>query len=146
MHGYIFRLDQLGFGMDNKLSIDLILVGLPYSFARFLLNYRMNNKETSIPELINLLKTVEPTLMNEGKTVMLVNSSSSKKGSKSKKKKKITKQKGGEAKKKVKETSSNGTCFHFCKECHWKRNCKANMDSKKKVARDAPAPSGFYVI
>ena len=94
MHGYIVRLDQLSFGMDNELSIDLILAGLPDSFAQFMLNYRMNDKKTTIPELINLLKTVEPTLMKEGKTVMLVNSSSSKKGSKNKKKRKFTKQKG----------------------------------------------------
>ena len=33
MHGYIVRLDQLGFGMDNELSIDLILASLPDSFA-----------------------------------------------------------------------------------------------------------------
>ena len=33
MNGYIVRLDQLGFGMDNELSIDLILVGLPDSFS-----------------------------------------------------------------------------------------------------------------
>ena len=55
----------------------------------------MNDKETSIPEMINLLKIVEPTLMKEGNTVMLVNSSSSKKGSKNKRKIKRTKQKGG---------------------------------------------------
>ena len=97
MHGYIVRLDQLGFGMDNELSIDLILAGLPDSFAQFVLNYRMNDKETTIPELINLLKTVEPTLVKEGKTMMLVNSSSSKIGSKNNKKRKITKQKGGGA-------------------------------------------------
>ena len=146
MHGYIVRLDQLGFGMDNELSIDLILAGLPDSFAQFVLNYRMNDKETTILELINRLKTVEPTLVKEGKTVMLVNSSSSKKGSKNKRKRKITKQKGGAAKKKVKETSSKGTCFHCGKEGHWKRNCKAYMESKKKVACDAPPSSGIYVI
>ena len=33
MNEYIVRLDQLGLGMDNELSIDLILDGLPYSFA-----------------------------------------------------------------------------------------------------------------
>ena len=109
MQGYIVRLDQLGFCMDNELSIDLILDGLPDSFAQFVLNYRMNDKETTIPELINLLKTFEPTLMKEGKTVMLMYSSSSKKGSKNKKKRKITKKKGGAAKKKVKETSSKST-------------------------------------
>ena len=35
MHGYIVRLDQLGFGMDNDFSIDLILAGLPDSFTQF---------------------------------------------------------------------------------------------------------------
>ena len=33
MNVYIVRLDQLGFGMDNELSIDLIMAGLPDSFA-----------------------------------------------------------------------------------------------------------------
>ena len=146
MHGYIVRFYQLGFGMDNDLCIDLILASLPSSFAQFVLNYKMNDKETTIPKLINLLKTVEPTLMKEGKTVMLVNSSSSKKGSKNKKKRKITNQKERTAKKKVKETSSKDTCFHYGKESHWKRNCKAYMESKKKVACDAPTPSSIYVI
>ena len=50
------------------------------------------------------------------------------------------------AKKKFRETSSKGTCFHCGKEGHWKRNCKAYMESKKKVACDAPTPSGIYVI
>ena len=54
--------------------------------------------------------------------------------------------KGGAAKKKVKETSSKGTCFHRGKEGHWKRNCKAYMESKRKVECDAPAPSSIYVI
>ena len=33
MNRYIVRSDQLCFGMDNELSIDLILIGLPSSFA-----------------------------------------------------------------------------------------------------------------
>ena len=102
----------------------------------------MIDKETTIPELMNLRKTIEPTLMKGGKNVMLVNSSSSK----NKKKRKITKKKGGATKKKVKETSSKGTCFHCGKESHWKRNCKVYMESKKKVACDAPTLSGIYVI
>ena len=76
---------------NNELSIDLILASLPDSFAQFALNYKMNDKETSIPKLINLLKTVEPTMKNEGKTVMLVDFSGFKKSSKNKKKRKITK-------------------------------------------------------
>ena len=76
----------------------------------------MNDKEASIPKLINLLKIVKSTLKKEGKTVMLVDSSSSKKSSKNKKKRKITKQKGGVAKKKAKEMYSKGTCFHSGQE------------------------------
>ena len=53
--------------MDNELSIDLIFASLPDSFAQFVLNYRMNDKETTIHELINLLKIVESTLMKEVK-------------------------------------------------------------------------------
>ena len=104
--------------MDNELNIDLILVGLPDSFAQFVLNYWMNDKETSIPELINLIKTIEPTLKKEGTTVMLADSSNSKKNSKNKNKRKITKQKGGAAKKKAKETSLKGNCFHCGEEGH----------------------------
>ena len=62
MNGYLVRLDQLGFGMDHELSIDLIMAGLPYIFSQFVLNYKRNDKETTIPELINLLKTIESTL------------------------------------------------------------------------------------
>ena len=105
MNGYIVRLDQLGFGMDSELSIHLILAGLPDNFAQFVLNYRMNDKESSILEQTNLLTTIEPTLKKEGKTVMLMNSF----GSRNKKKRKITKQKGGAAKKKTKEMSLKGT-------------------------------------
>ena len=78
--------------------------------------------------------------------MMLVDSYGSKKGYKNKKKRKITKQKGGATKKKAKETSSKGRCFHCGKEGHWKRNCKAYLESKKRVACDAPISSGIYVI
>ena len=49
MPRYIVRLDQLGFCMDNELSIDLILAGLLDSFAQFVLKYRMTDKDTTIP-------------------------------------------------------------------------------------------------
>ena len=106
------RLAQLGFGMDHELSIDLILAGLLDSLAQFVLNYRMNDKETSLSEPINLLKIVEPTLKKEGKAMMFVDSSGSKKSSKNKKKRKSTKALGGVAKKRGKHTTSKGTCFH----------------------------------
>ena len=59
MNGYIEALGQLGFVMDHKLSIDLILLSFPNSFAQFMIKYHMNNIETTIPGLINMLKTIE---------------------------------------------------------------------------------------
>ena len=60
MNGYIVRLDKLGFGMDSELSINLILASLPNSFAQFVLKYRMNDEKSSIHELINCLKQLNP--------------------------------------------------------------------------------------
>ena len=62
----------------------------------------MNNIESTIPKLINMLKTVEPSLKKEGKVGMLVESFGSKNNSKNKMKKKSTKAKGGVSKKKTK--------------------------------------------
>ena len=62
----------------------------------------MNDKETTIPKLIKLLKTVEPALKKEGKAVMLVDSFGSKKSSKNKKKRKFTKAQGFVSKKREK--------------------------------------------
>ena len=100
MNGYNVRLKQLGFTMDHELSIDLIMIGLSNSFSQFMLNYRINNIESTIPELINMLKAVEPSFKKEGKAVMLVEPSGSKKSSKNKKM--STKAKGGMDKKKAK--------------------------------------------
>ena len=62
MNGYFKRLSQLGYGMDHELSIDFILASLPDSFAQIVLNYRINNIQSTIPELIDLPKTVKPSL------------------------------------------------------------------------------------
>ncbi|XP_074557545.1 uncharacterized protein LOC141813477 [Curcuma longa] len=82
MYGYIERLGTLDFVMDHELSIDLILHSLPDSHSHFVMNYRMNRIESTIPEMINMLKTIEPSAKNEKKVVMLVDSF--KKGSKRK--------------------------------------------------------------
>ena len=59
MYKYVERLNQLGYWMNFELSIDLIMASLPDSFAQFMLDYRMNNIMSTIPNLINLLKIVE---------------------------------------------------------------------------------------
>ena len=48
--------------------------------------------------------------------------------------------------KKANETTSQGSCFYCDQDDHWKMNCKAYVESKKKVACDAPSSSSIYVI
>ena len=117
MYNPIKRLDQLGHWMDPTLSIDLILARLPDSFAQFVLDYEKVHKVHTIPELINVLE------MTEGKMA--------------KKKGKETTRKG---------TSSKDICFHCGQDGHWKKNYKAYLELKNKVACDAPSSSGIYVI
>ena len=103
----------------------------------------MNKIESTIPELLNMLKTVEPSVKHEQGTVLLVDSS--KKGSKRKSKQ----QPKGKKKKKGKkaEPAQKGTCHHCGKEGHWRRNCKIYLESlKKNKASDAPSSSGIFVI
>ena len=50
------------------------------------------------------------------------------------------------AKKKGKEIALKETCFYYGQVGHWKRNCKAYLESKKKVVCDAPLSSSIYVI
>ena len=50
------------------------------------------------------------------------------------------------AEKKGKETASKGICFYCGQDGHWKRNYNAYLESKEKVACDAPSSSGIYVI
>ena len=59
-----------------------------------MLDYRMNNIVSTIHELINLLKTIEPSLRKEKRNVMLVDSFGSKKISMNKKMRKSTQVEG----------------------------------------------------
>ena len=78
MYEHIARLNQLRYWMDFELNVDLILANLPYSFAQFVLDYRINYIMSTIPKLFNLLETVESSLRNKKNHVMLVDSSGSK--------------------------------------------------------------------
>ena len=62
--------------MDAELSEDLILQSLPDSYASFVLNYQMNKITTTIPELINMLKTAEEVVEKQSSKSDTVVSSS----------------------------------------------------------------------
>ncbi|XP_042415804.1 RNA polymerase II C-terminal domain phosphatase-like 2 isoform X1 [Zingiber officinale] len=137
MNGYIERLRSLGFAMDHELSIGLILHSLSNSYSQFVMNYRINQIESTIPELINMLKIVELSVKKEPKVVMLFDSS--KKGSK----RKLKTQAKGKKKPKKGELAPKGSCHHCGEMGHWKRNCKIYLESlKKKTTSDAPSASG----
>lgn len=129
--------------MENELYTDLLLQSLPPSFDTFVVNFNMHNMETSLAELVNMLKTAEST-MKKDKPVLLVGSSS---GSKAKKPKKGKKKGKGsskpnklKAKGGVKKVSSqaNDKCHYCGKPGHWKRNCKEYLASLKS--------SGIYFV
>jgi hypothetical protein len=62
MNGYIEKLEQLGFVMDCKLSVELVLQSLLQNFSQFIMNYHMNKLDNTLSELFNMLKTAKDTL------------------------------------------------------------------------------------
>ena len=102
--------------MDGELSQDLILQSLPDSFSQFVINYHMNKLNTSLPELLNMLKIVESHFRDEKASVLLVDKINKKKGKKVFKKK--INPKAGIFKKKAKKVSAKSTCYHCGKEGH----------------------------
>ena len=135
--------------MVAELNEDLILQSLPDSYASFVLNYQMNKITTTIPELINMLKTAEDAIKKQSsKSVMVVGSSTPYKSYKKKVNKKVTTGAQGGVSKKGKQgvavptavgkrATSEGTCFHCGGTGHCKRNCKAYLESLKKRHGDA---------
>ena len=69
MNGLIEQMASLGFDMPNELYIDLILQSLPNSYAQFIMKFNISGAEKTIPELINLLKTVDPTVNKINKSL-----------------------------------------------------------------------------
>ena len=97
--------------MDGELSQDLILQSLSESFAQFVVNYHMNKLNTSLSELLNMLKTAESHIKKEKAPLFLMGKTSKKKSG-FKGSKKALNPKGGTMKKKEKKVSGQGTCFH----------------------------------
>ena len=57
--GYIKKLNQLGFVMDHKLTVDLVLQLLPQNFSQFIMNYQINKLDSTLPKLFNMLNIAE---------------------------------------------------------------------------------------
>ena len=72
MNGYIEELGQLGFAMDHELSVDLVLQLLPQRFSQFIMNYHMNKLDSTLLELLNMLKTTKRAFKKEKCLVLLL--------------------------------------------------------------------------
>lgn len=139
----ITRLSQLGFAMDSELSQELILQSLPDSFSQFVVNFHMNKLNTSLPELLNMLKTAEGHIKKDKGPLLLINSTSKRKSGNKGSKKRLN-PKSSIKKKKGMKNSGSSTCFHCGKAGHWKRNCKSFLASMKTDAR--VASKGMFML
>ena len=134
----IERLGQLGFVMDHELSVDLVLQSLPNSYAQFVLNFNMNKLE--VPELLNMLRTVENSVSDDkGKSIMMVSSSQS--TGKSNGTKKNMKAKGKAKNSSMAVSKYEDKYFECGNTEHWKRNCKIYLEKINKAG-----PSGVYIV
>ncbi len=144
MIGYINVLDSLGAEMDHTTKIDIILCSLPKSFNNFVLNFHMNDKVVTLPELRNMLQRAEE-LLKKDKPIMVMEgqSSTTRRKNNKKNKGKNPLQVRNEPKKKGKDKSRD-EC-HFCgKKGHWKRNCKHYIATVNKKPSDGK--SSVFII
>lgn len=59
MQRYVDRLVKLNVNFDEELAVDIVLNSLPSCYDQFILTYHMNNNETTLSQLHNLLRTAE---------------------------------------------------------------------------------------
>ena len=90
--------------MDGELSQDLILQSLPESFSQFVVNYHMNKLNSSLPELLNMLKTAESHIKKDKAPLLLVDGISKKKAGKKGSKRRLNPKGGINKRKKEKKT------------------------------------------
>ncbi|TQD81702.1 hypothetical protein C1H46_032754 [Malus baccata] len=134
----IEQLENLGTPLEGELAQDFILASLSDSFSQFVMNYNMNKMDSTLSELLNMLVTAEKTMKKEnvvGIAAVAYNKPSSSKakpkgkGKWKEKKSPTPKPQGGVRKKKANEPK--GTCHHYGKEGHWKRNYRLYLATLK---------------
>ncbi|KAI3700994.1 hypothetical protein L2E82_45635 [Cichorium intybus] len=63
---YVERLQKLNMQIDEELAIDMVLNSLASCYDQFILAYHLNNTQTTLDELHNMLQTAEDALKGKG--------------------------------------------------------------------------------
>ena len=79
MYGYHNHSTQLGVNLPDDCVIDKVLQSLPPSYKGFMMNYKMQGIEKTIPELFTLLKTAEVEIKKKHQVLMVNKTTSFKK-------------------------------------------------------------------
>ncbi|KAK8957726.1 hypothetical protein KSP39_PZI001286 [Platanthera zijinensis] len=161
VQGYLEKLEKLNSPIPEDIAEDIILGSLPYSFKDFIMHYHMREKNMTINELHNALKTAEVDMgKTKGNAVLAVTSESKKifkkrdnaKGQTSKGNPHLKGKRGGTQG----STSKGGSvknspnslteCYHCHEKGHFKMNCpkyKKDLDEGK---IERKRPKGIFVI
>ena len=134
MCGYCNHLIQLGVNLPDDSVIDRILQSLPPSYKSFVMNYKMQGMNKTIPELFAMLKVAEVEIKREHQVLMVNKTTSFKKKGKGKKKgnfKKNGKQVAAQEKKPNSGPKPETKCFKCKQTGHWKRNYPKYLADKK---------------
>ncbi|KAI4338351.1 hypothetical protein L6164_016690 [Bauhinia variegata] len=59
---YLESLERFGAPLGQELAIDLILQSLPSSYSQFVMNYKINEIDKSLPKLLSTFKTTKQNL------------------------------------------------------------------------------------
>ena len=66
MQRYVERLVKLNVKFDEELAIDIVLHSLGSCYDQFIMTYNLNNQETTLAQLQNLLRTAESGTKGKG--------------------------------------------------------------------------------
>jgi hypothetical protein len=153
MQRYVDRLVRLNVHIDEELAIDIVLNSLPSCYDQFILTYHLNNSETTLSQLHNLLRTAETGMKGKSDAPAPANTTVLAIGQGKGKKRKGPPKQNWKGKSHVKTSSDvtpvsdpkEATCFYCNDKGHWKRSCPKYLQDLKD-GKVKPSTSGTYTI
>ncbi|KAL6550440.1 hypothetical protein OROMI_020928 [Orobanche minor] len=159
MQRLIEKLEKLDVKIDQNFAIDMVLDSLPTSYEPFIMQFNINDSETTIMQLHNMLQRAEQGMKkyhpsSRSGVVAPVNAIRHGKG----KKRKANAQPGWKGKARSGESSGGSkravnrdippsinpkeaTCYHCGQTGHWKRSCPKYLQELKDGKGKVSAPA-----